>query len=291
MFSQAQRTRRVTPRSGRAASNASSGPTATSETSGRWTCGLSHHRQSGSCWRTKSITSLDPPCIQVANPLTASWRTATTQLFAQRLEPAVPGRLAGEEEGAEALGHVGEPPGLGAVRVLQGDERDLAPVAAQERLGVGEVGVAEVERADRRVTAALERVVEVDPHQFLVLAELPDEPPAGRLRAEPAAASRNSGQETTPWFASDGPKSPPAGAMMSLVWLYVPRPGTWTQVPYSSFATKNRTGTPWLSAIAWARAIHPGRAFFAPQRWIRKPPGQVDGLARAPLAVRLDLDR
>src|SRR6185312_13168320 len=111
-------------------------------------------------------------------------------------QPTLPGRLAGEEQRAEALGHVGEPPGLRPVRILERDERQAAAVAIQERLAVGEVGVAEVERADRREAAALQRVIEQNADELLVLAELPDQAPAARLQGfEPPGAELGPGDD------------------------------------------------------------------------------------------------
>ena len=75
---------------------------------------------------------------------------------------------------------------LFAVRILQCDEGQLQPIPVQKRLAVGEVGVSEVEGADGRESAALERLIKQEPRQLFVFAELPDQPPGGlRQRLEP----------------------------------------------------------------------------------------------------------
>ena len=73
------------------------------------------------------------------------------------------------------------------MRILQCDERDPPLIPLEKRLGVREVGVAEVKRADRRVPAALEGIVEIEPSQLFVLAELPNQSSAGFLQRSEAA--------------------------------------------------------------------------------------------------------
>ncbi len=105
-------------------------------------------------------------------------------------QPALPRRLAREEQGSKSLQFVEPPPGLLPVRILQGHERNLLPIVLEERLTVGEVGIAEVERADTGIAAPLKRVVEVQPRELLVLAELPDQPAAGLVQRSQASAAK-----------------------------------------------------------------------------------------------------
>src|SRR5205823_2100645 len=87
----------------------------------------------------------------------------------QSVEPGFPGRLAGEEDRPKTSGHVSKPPRLVPMRILEGNERELSPVAVQERLAVSEIRIAKVEGADRGIAAALERIVEINSAQLLVL--------------------------------------------------------------------------------------------------------------------------
>ena len=138
-------------------------------------------------------------------------------------------------------------------------------VAVQERLAVGEVGVAEVERADRRVAAALRasrrgragRSSSFSPNCQT------SRPPRLLQRGQPAVAElrpgdRRPGSPATAPKSDAGRRDDVAGVAVGAQAGHVD-PGAVLLV-----GDEERTGTRCWSAIAWARASHAGRGVLRP---------------------------
>src|SRR5687767_12301954 len=96
------------------------------------------------------------PNLSSAHHVTAHRRYA---VGFQSIEPGLPCRLFSNEHGAKSAQHTRPPPRLWSMRILECDKRYAPAPAVEEWLGIGEIRISEMERANRRKSASFEGVV------------------------------------------------------------------------------------------------------------------------------------